>query len=366
MKVDNPDMGKSLLSELEKQDYDEEWPLHEKDDCDITVRDNLKDMVDTHYGSDKPKLTTLEKKKFNKMKKGVQAEGKKTNADLWALLEADDKDADQLSSLRWLYDHQVHVPHWQGRFKDPNANERGRVIPLTDEWVEYHFQETFLKSVKQLGRLRMDDPRDPEERWVLVPREQRWMMVPLGYNNNKKDVEAQYVHHSIPIKYPQGTEKSCLFSSVASAFSYMGYDDIAQNIVGAMGRLIGVDALTQLNGLQEILLKQKYEIYIAKFNFRQKKKKRLPRNKLSIEELTKEHKNSRDLHAVTLIGADGGASHAVAVIDGLLFDSSYTHAMDLCGSCLDWCCNCEKGYARTGHALRFKIKDCKFKAICKE
>ena len=338
MDNDNPDMQKSLL----------------------------KDMVDTHYGSDKPKLTTQEKKTFNKMKKKVEAEGRNKKAKLWALLVADEKDADQLSSLRWLYDHEEYAPHWQGKFKDPNGNERGRVIPLTDEWVEHHFQETFLKSVKQLGRLRMDDPENPEERWVLIPGEQRWMMVPLGYNNNKKYVEAEHVHHSIPIKYPQGSNKLCLFSSVASAFYHMGYNDIAQNIVDAMERLIGIDALAQLNSLQDILLKQNYDIHIAKFNFRQKKKKRLPKNKLSIEELTKEHKNSHDLHAITLIGADGGASHAVAVIGGLLFDSSYTYAMDLCRCCLDWCCNCEKGYARTGHALRFKIKDCKFKAISKE
>ena len=125
------------------------------------------------------------------------------------------------------------------------------------------------------------------------------MMVPLGYNNNKKDVEAEHVHHSIPTKYPQGSKELCLFSSVASAFYHMGYNDIAQNIVDAMGRLIGIDALAQLNRLQEIMLKHNYEIHIAKFNFRQKKKKQLPKNKLSIEELTKEHKNSLDLHAIT-------------------------------------------------------------------
>ena len=65
--------------------------------------------------------------------------------------------------------------------------------------------------------------------------------------------------------------------------------------------------------------------------------------------------NAKDLHAVALIGNDGSEDHAVAVVNGMVFDSSATHAMRLCRKVLNWCCNCTGGYAKTGHAIRFKV-----------
>ena len=75
-----------------------------------------------------------------------------------------------------------------------------------------------------------------------------------------------------------------------------------------------------------------------------------------------ERERSLDVHAVALIGADGSESHAVAVVDGLIFDSSAKHAMILSRASLDWCCNCMNGFVKIGNTLRIKIKNCKFKA----
>ena len=82
--------------------------------------------------------------------------------------------------------------------------------------------------------------------------------------------------------------------------------------------------------------------------------------------MTVDHKNSLDVHAAALIGTDGCASHAVAVVDGLIFDSSANSAMALSQSSLDWCCNCLRGHSKTGHVIRIKITDCIFKASKKE
>ena len=83
-------------------------------------------------------------------------------------------------------------------------------------------------------------------------------------------------------------------------------------------------------------------------------KKRTSKHRLDVESLTMGHDNAKDLHAVAPIGSDGSKSHAVAVVNGMIFDSSTTHAMLLCRNALDWCCNSVGGCVKTGHSIRFK------------
>ena len=334
----------------------------QKDDIEPQAIDELKKMVDEHWGSKNPKLTTSEKKSFNIMKKKMQAQGK-------AVLKhwmKDDKEANELTHLRWLIDHAKLIPHYQGKFKDPESGERSKTVNLSTEWVEYHFQKSFLNSVMSLGNKQMTYPWQGLRRWVLIPREQRWMMVPLGYNYNYDSVDVKLLRREIPIKFPQDDLKSCLYTSLASAFAHMGHMKIADTLVEKMVPFIGVDAKSQWNGLEKMLREIKDEkIHVAKFNFK-RGGKRLPKHKLAIEDLTDDHKNSLDVHAAALIGTDGSESHAVAVVDGLIFDSSANCAMVLSQSSLDWCCNCLRGYSKTGHAIRIKITDCTFKAAKKE
>jgi hypothetical protein len=54
-----------------------------------------------------------------------------------------------------------------------------------------------------------------------------------------------------------------------------------------------------------------------------------------------------------LLGADGGAQHAVAVVDDLLFDSNLPHALKLTKRALDWSCNCDGGYVKLKMAIKF-------------
>ena len=83
---------------------------------------------------------------------------------------------------------------------------------------------------------------------------------------------------------------------------------------------------------------------------------------LDVETLTTDHDDAFKVHAVQLIGANGKQDHAVAVVNGMIFDSSHTHAMLLCQKALDWCCNCNGGFGKTGQTLRIKITRCMFEA----
>ena len=356
--------------EENEKEEDVTTSLWEKDDLEPTNNAELKKMVEAHWGSKYPKLTKSEKVAFNEMKK-------KASKKAWTDIEKAEKEVDQLTHLRWLIDDKIDEKvddkskttylqaHYEGKFKDPAAKQRSKKVKLSVEWVEHHFQKTFLDSVKALGKARIDDPFD-KLRWMLAPREQRWMMVPLGYNFNSNEINMQHLRIDIPILFPQGDVKSCLFSSLACALAHMGHRKIADFVVAKMGPLIEVDAMSQWEGLVKTLQEIKEpKIYVAKFNFK-RGKKRLAKHKLDIKQLTSEHANSLDVHAVALVGTDGSESHAVAAVDGLIFDSSAKHAMTLTQASLDWCCNCVNGYAKTGHAIRIKITDCKFKAARKQ
>jgi hypothetical protein len=72
--------------------------------------------------------------------------------------------------------------------------------------------------------------------------------------------------------------------------------------------------------------------------------------KLSIQDLLEN--KTRFPTVVIPYGKDGSNNHAFVVVDDLIFDSTQTHAMQLCRESLDWICG-EKGIASINIALRF-------------
>ena len=302
--------------------------------------EEIQKMVEDRWGKKPPKLTHQEKKEFSKMKKEMGEENFK-------VLKADDKEADEIAQLRWLIDDETLKPHYEGKVRS-TSNKRAKPIKLSTAWVNYHFTKSYLNMVQKMGRGR--------------PREQRWVHTPLGYNSNIDELDVKNIRMDIPIECPQGETKSCLFSSLASAFTHMGHRTIAYHIHENMGPLVEQDARSQWQGLVAMLAAIRNETFrITKFNFKPGKKK-TPKHKLDIIQLASERERRLDVHVVALIGADGSESHAVAVVDGLIFDSSAKHAMILNKASLDWCCNCVNGFAKIGTALCIKIKNCTFKA----
>ena len=76
-----------------------------------------------------------------------------------------------------------------------------------------------------------------------------------------------------------------------------------------------------------------------------------------VEILTPDHKDALNVHAVSLVGANGKQEHAVAVVNGMIFDDFTTNATLLCCKALDWCCNCEGGCAKTGKTMHVTTKN---------
>ena len=54
-------------------------------------------------------------------------------------LASHDKEANEITHLRWFIDDEKIPPHCEGKFKHPKAKKRATTVKLTTEWVEFHF-----------------------------------------------------------------------------------------------------------------------------------------------------------------------------------------------------------------------------------
>ena len=331
-------------------------------------RDKLISMMETEFGDKPPKLTSTEKREYTNWLKTMNSKEKK----LW---EKDQKEAKSMTELRYVIDdtdyfkstNEVAQPYYEGKWKQG----RGRPVtkaPLSQEWLDSHFDARYLEIVKKVGLRRVSDPSKPG-RWIRLPKHQRWLPVPMGRNTNEVSVDKKFLCQSIPIRYPQGKINSCLFSSVASALSYMKYDKIAEHIINKKVEYADVDGIEQWKGLQKLLKERNTineDINFKVYNRKQGSKRKPPKHKLDVETLTSNHKDAMDLHVVCLIGNDGSQDHAVAIVNGMIFDSCASNAMYLDRIPLDWCCNCDGGYAKSGYTLRIRITQCRYKKSCTE
>ena len=174
----------------------------------------------------------------------------------WKKIEDDKSEADTMSELRYVVDDKRYLPYWQGKWKRANqrgrnrANQRAVIKALDRGWLEYHFTKKFLKDVQQHGK--------KKKFGNLMPLAKRWLKVTIGFNGNLKNVQSKILCKNVPIVHQQGEEHSCLFSSIASAFEYMGCKCAAQHIVANKKNLIGKDANTQWMGLRNLLQQKKH------------------------------------------------------------------------------------------------------------
>ena len=188
-----------------------------------------------------------------------------------------------------------------------------------------------------------------------------------GFNTNQNAVQSEILCKTVPIVHQQGKEHSCLSSLLASAFAHMQCKCVVQHIVVNQKKLIGKDPNIQWMGLCTLLEQKQHvheEMHFEVHNHTQGSKHK-PRHTLDVEFLTPDHEDALNLHSVLLVGANGKQDHAVAVVDNKIFDSSTADAVDLCWEALDWCCNCNGGYGKTGKTMRITIKRCKFEAKCR-
>ena len=313
-------------------------------------------LLDDTFGSKPPKLSRVEKNEYQEWMDTMTEQQKQD----W---KRDQEEGKSMLALRYVFDDPEYRPYYEGKWKGKKQNERNVVKgPLNKQWLLSHFHNRYLELVRRHGQEKVKVGNE----WKLRPLADRWLNVPMGTSDsNVASVADRFLCKSIPIRHPQGEISSCLFNAVASAFSYMKYDEIAEHLL--TNKLVSVDVDSEMQWQKlKVLLEERcidHNDMHFKFYNNPQRKRRSIKNRLDVETLTTDHRDAMCLHAVCLIGQDGSQDHAVAIVNGMIFDSCATHAMLLGREPLNWCCNCKGGYGKTGRALRIKIKDCSFKKM---
>jgi len=153
----------------------------------------------------------------------------------------------------------------------------------------------------------------------------------------------------VKVEYPQGDKNQCLFKAVASALHYCGQVEAASYFSNAAPTVQYLPRDATLKSLRDGM--EKHAPVIGGVLIFNKKQKRRATNRLSIEEIIQ----NKTMFPTVIIprGNDGSASHAVVVVDDIIFDATQSYALKLSRESLDWICGaCGMGDIAT--ALRFE------------
>ncbi len=262
----------------------------------------------------------------------------------------------------------------------------GSIINLSARWVKKHFAEDVVKLVvekgldtfidvhpdvqvsldlRQIRKLRwnvvpagqVDSDGNPEESffdgvtadgmvckldqqfvWSNFPKAFVNKVVTVGESSTRKFVfvpsgapRTREGHEMMDVRYPkveflQHGRATCLFSSFASALSYVGINDTAM-IFASNAIRFGADSEEGVHNWKAIL-----HIMQESCRFLQPKK---------INAWTADILLHRSIFptVVALEDCQGGTHHAITIVGGIIFDSNCERALPLTIKSLDYCCS---------------------------
>ena len=230
------------------------------------------------------------------------------------------------------YMDQLHALTYVEKTDSYNGLVRGQAQMATDldpEWVTDCFHFAFLEMVVST----------PGTIWKI----------PVGDAKNEV-APVDCVVPEFAIAYYQGSKQYCLAYSIASALSYIGYENEAQQVSEIAEELSKLPYDKALKGMRERLTKIVPDLgnawwYNKRLNRSGSKKKE---RCMSISTLLEP---SPVLSIVQPIGKDGSCSHIIAIVDDLIFDSSSVEALKLDRNSLNW--SCDGICNRIGWVLRY-------------
>ena len=154
-------------------------------------------------------------------------------------------------------------------------------------------------------------------------------------------------------KYQQGEQDYCMYYSMCAALQYCSYDKSARDLHKKAPESLNKDFDAQLEKLMADMKEvAKFIGNPACFNVRAGKTNRRKTKPLSIESLVSRHTQFPTL--VIPMGKDKSLSHAVTVVDELIFDSTQERALKLTKESLDWICGSRDGCESLDQVLRFQ------------
>jgi hypothetical protein len=191
-------------------------------------------------------------------------------------------------------------------------------IELEDDWVEENFHEEFLDLVKRKSN----------------SEHCRFIKLPIGKAKPLSSPECNLCNPVI--KYLQNGKDNCVFASMESALSYMGFTYLATLVAKYEQEFLKTQYTNDTYSSVMGLLNFKITTFkIREFNRKYQLKKIKNPDEFDLIENAK--KNPTILYHVVLVGTDGSENHCVCIYNNYIFDGNYTHAWKLEQASLDEC-----------------------------
>jgi hypothetical protein len=210
-----------------------------------------------------------------------------------------------------------------------NKMAEEQVGPLTVQWVKFCYLPKFVG--------------------IMINQSRMWHRVVIGSSRPEETEAPIALRTSVPVAYPQGSHDQCLYLCMASALHYIGLEEEASRLARFAPMSESLPGNEAIRRLTQHMFDIAPSIGVGvKFNSSRKRKKK----ELTFYNLTEEPTIYPTL--VIPLAKDGSVSHALCVVDDLIFDSTQRWALKCTEPSFSWVCNCgEKGYASINLAVRF-------------
>jgi len=222
----------------------------------------------------------------------------------------------QIQKLRWRVpkpqgnDYSLvrrnNEPYFQGITSD------GKIARILKSFVKTNFPKEFVTKVVEQGKTF-------NEKFLHVPPGAPRTLVGHHMMNDQLPM----------VKYMQGGDATCLFSSLASALHYVGLRETAEEVARQAARFSAAsdNGVLSWKGLLETMAKSCRWLDPIKIKSK------------SFDILSDV---SMFPTVLALEAVDGGTQHAITVVGKLIFDSNCERALPLTRKSLDYCCSTDK------------------------
>jgi len=195
---------------------------------------------------------------------------------------------------------------------------------------------------------------------LVVICDNQFYEIPLGDPGNLetkaeeiKNLERRNLFADVTCEFQQGEERYCLTYGFVSCLFYLNEKRAGNEILKQAEYLSLLPRYDACNLLCDLMLKSLPAIgYSRQYNVFNKKRSR--RKSITAEELCEDLKPHPTL--LILEGKDGAISHAVTIVDDLIFDSTLPKALKLCLPSFEAIMSQNEGFYSIAAAYRFDRK----------
>jgi len=198
-----------------------------------------------------------------------------------------------------------------------------------DSNLRRYLQKTVIEDTATIEDELLEDARSKPNTWITLP---------LGDPGD--DPPPEYLTTKVKCLYEQLEKPYCVTYCVASALFYCGFDYEARKLAAQAPILARVNMNVQIESIQSFLpnlvpLIGGCTIYGKRCSGNNKRKRQIDWNDL-FRNLT-----PYPTLVVPVLKSNGRRTHAICVVDDLIFDSSSSHALKLKEEAIDWIFNNE-------------------------